>query len=109
MCKCSVQNCQKTANYLVLLVDYYAENGDFFVEIDKTCPLLCTEHKDENEKQAQGERKARMTMSYPYTIQEDAQGITEYISLKTIERLLKENKETTGLWNKLKNKILKIK
>ena len=41
MCKCSVKKNKNNADYLVLLIDYYADTEEFFVEIDNTCPLLC--------------------------------------------------------------------
>lgn len=90
MCKCSVSNCKNSAEYLVLLVDYYESDTRFFVEVDRTCPLLCNKHKIENENTAQGEERARASIIYRYSNQHNAQGVTKYIPLDRIKNLLKE-------------------
>lgn len=92
MCKCSVREFKNNADYLVLLIDYYADTEEFFVEIDNTCPLLCNVYKTVNEQQAQGVSKARGTVEYPYSNRNCAQGVTMYRPLLQIKNLIKGGK-----------------
>lgn len=89
MCKCNVPNCNNQADYLVLLTDFYRDSEDIFVKIDVTCPFLCKQHKEENELKAIGSKKPRDVTRYPYSNQNEAQGVTKYIPLKQMKTLSK--------------------
>ena len=80
--KCEVDWCQRPAEYGVFLYDFYPVEGEVFFEQDISCPYICREHAIENEKKAQGERKFRGVVYYPYTNRYKAQGITIYRPLK---------------------------
>jgi len=80
--KCKVEGCGADAEYEVILYDVYLNNGKVFFEQDFTCPYLCAKHVVENEKKAQGERKPRGVVDYPYTNRNAAQGFTIYRPLK---------------------------
>lgn len=81
--KCSVSECQNSADYEVYLYDYYAPpfNEEFF-EQDYTCPFLCEEHMYINESEAKGEKKPRGIVIYPYSNKHGAQGYTRYQPVK---------------------------
>lgn len=78
--KCSVEGCESEAEYEVILYDDYKSVGEFY-EQDFTCPFLCKKHLDINEKDAEGERKPRGTVSYPFTNKHLAQGYSKYNQL----------------------------
>jgi len=80
--KCSVQGCGADATCEVILYDVYTHDGTVFFEQDFTCPHLCAEHVAENEKKAQGERRPRGEVNYPYSNQQAAQGFTIYRPLR---------------------------
>ena len=75
--KCRVDDCGKDADLEVILYDFYM-HGEVFFEQDFTCPYICMEHAMENESKAQGERRPRGTVHYPYTNRAMAQGFTIY-------------------------------
>ena len=50
-----------------------------FYEQDFTCPFLCVEHMRENEVKANGERRPRGVVHYPFSNQHAAQGYTKYV------------------------------
>ncbi len=77
MVKCSVNGCENDAGLEVILYDFYY-HGDVFFEQDHTCPYICMDHAVENEAKADGERKPRGFILYPYTNREMAQGFTIY-------------------------------
>lgn len=77
MKRCSVEGCNESAAFEVLLYDRYSD-GVVFCEQDFTCPYLCERHQADNEAHAQGERRPRGFVSYPFTNQEGAQGFTKY-------------------------------
>lgn len=83
---CSVEGCNKSAEYEVVLYDFYDfyEEPEAFYEQDYTCPFLCQEHLDVNEKNAKGERRPRGTVYYPYTNKHSAQGYSKYNPLKEV-------------------------
>jgi hypothetical protein len=74
---CSVKGCPRKAEYEVYLYDYYGPYVGEFYEQDFTCPFLCEPHLQENEKQAEGERIPRGSISYPYSNREGAQGYSK--------------------------------
>ncbi len=74
---CSVEGCHNPATFEVLLYDEY-RNGEVFEEIDFTCPLLCDDHKKENEAGADGPQTPRRVTSYPFTNRQGAQGFSKY-------------------------------
>jgi len=80
--KCSVDGCDNDATCEVILFDVYMHNGSVFFERDFTCPYLCSQHVLENEKGAQGERRPRGDVLYPFTNKNNAQGFTIYRPLK---------------------------
>ncbi|AVD54552.1 hypothetical protein BEH_24640 (plasmid) [Priestia filamentosa] len=78
--KCSVENCERNADYEVYLYDYYAPPlNEEFIEQDYTCPFICEIHMNENEVKSLGEKKPRRIVTYPYTNQHMAQGYTKYL------------------------------
>jgi len=77
---CSVGGCRNKAKYKVFLYDHI--DGVELYEEDFTCPYLCQEHYEENELKAEGDRKPRCEMTYPYTNQEFAQGYSKYEEIK---------------------------
>lgn len=81
---CSVDNCKNSAEYEVVLYDFYPHLNQTFYEQDLTCPFLCQFHLNENETRAIGERIPRGTVSYPYTNKHNAQGYSKYNPLKEI-------------------------
>jgi hypothetical protein len=78
--ECKVEGCDSPATLEVILYDFYSSlsGAKIFFEQDKTCPYICDQHAIENEKKAEGERKPRGHVSYPYTNQHGAQGFTIY-------------------------------
>ena len=83
---CSAEGCHNAAEYEVVLYDFYDfhENPETFYEQDYTCPFLCQEHLDLNEKNAEGERRPRGTVYYPYTNKHRAQGYSKYNPIKEV-------------------------
>ncbi len=80
--KCSV--CNELAEYEVILYDYYDFANETFYEQDYTCPFLCEKHMELNEQNAEGERRPRGRVDYPYTNKHLAQGYSKYIPLKDV-------------------------
>lgn len=81
--KCRVEGCDSDASFEVILYDFYPfRRGDVFFEQDFTCPFICAVHASENEQQAEGERRPRGVVHYPYTNRGGAQGFTIYIPLR---------------------------
>lgn len=77
--KCSVEGCSAAADFEVRLFDIYLHSPPkVFDDLDFTCPYLCAEHMAQNESEAQGERRPRGTVSYPFTNRQRAQGFTIY-------------------------------
>lgn len=77
--KCSVDGCAAAANFEVRLFDIYLHSApEVFDDVDYTCPYLCADHMRQNESQAQGERRPRGSVAYPYTNRHRAQGFTIY-------------------------------
>ena len=81
---CSVEGCSNLADYEVFLYDYYTHSNQTFYETDFTCPFLCSTHMEENEAKAEGERKPRGRVLYPYTNEGYALGYSKYSPLKEI-------------------------
>ena len=83
MPKCSVPGCLDKAAVEVRLYDVYLHGPEpsVFDERDFTCPYLCGEHFVENEHQANGARRPRGYVEYPYTNRHHAQGFTVYRNL----------------------------
>jgi hypothetical protein len=77
MSTCSVPGCTSPAYAIPYLFDIY-EHGEIFLQQDKTCPFICQAHLAENERKAEGIRKPRGTVKYPYTNQKGARGFTVY-------------------------------
>ena len=71
----------------------YDCHKDLFVEIDKTCPCLCSQHKEQNEAKAKGTKMPRQVTDYPYSNQNSAQGITKYIPLALLKKLMEKGGE----------------
>lgn len=86
--KCSVPTCGRLAEYEVYLFDYYPVHDEEFFEQDFTCPFLCDGHMEENEKRANGDRKPRGHVEYPFTNRHYAQGYTTYAPLSDVYPLL---------------------
>lgn len=61
-----------------LYLGYSDEDTNVFDQQDFTCPYLCLTHLRQNEEQAQGERRARGSVRYPYTNRHMAQGYSTY-------------------------------
>lgn len=80
--KCSV--CDQEADFEVILYDFYESYNETFYEQDYTCPFLCQEHLEVNEKNATGERQARGNVNYPFTNKHHAQGYSKYLPIKEI-------------------------
>jgi len=78
--KCRVPGCEVDAAVEVFLHDEYVD-GVVFHEQDYTCPYLCAAHRQENEERAQGARRPRGTVRYPYSNQDVALGWTAYREL----------------------------
>ncbi|WP_020481173.1 hypothetical protein [Methylomonas sp. MK1] len=87
--KCSAAGCTRLADYEVYLYDYYPFQNEEFFEQDYTCPFLCTEHMEQNEQEAIGERKPRGFVSYPFSKRSFAQGYTTYAPLSDVYPPLK--------------------
>ena len=81
---CSVENCNSKADYEVVLYDYYQSYSETFYKQDYTCPFLCQKHLEENENKAQGERRPRGTVHYPFTNKHGAQGYSKYNPIKEV-------------------------
>jgi len=88
--QCSVDDCANPAEYEVYLYDYYPyQPNDFeFFEQDFTCPFLCKKHMEENEARADGERRPRGFVHYPYSNRHMAQGYTKYAPLASLFPIL---------------------
>ena len=81
---CSVDGCNSKADYEVVLYDYYHHYTETFYEQDLTCPFICQMHMEENETKANGERRPRGVVDYPYTNKHAAQGYSKYNPLKEV-------------------------
>lgn len=75
---CSVEGCQREAEYKVILYDVYTDIEEVFFEQDITCPFICAHHMTENEELARGIRRPRGDIDYPYTNRDQALGFTIY-------------------------------
>jgi restriction endonuclease Mrr len=83
--QCCVKTCGNIADFEVVLYDFYNyRNSVSFYEQDFTCPFICEFHLEENEMLAEGERKHRGYVKYPYTNQHVAQGYTKYNPIKEV-------------------------
>ncbi len=84
--KCSVDNCSNLADYEVVLYDFYEyfEDPETFYEQDYTCPFICQTHLDINEKNANGERRPRGMVIYPFTNKHRAQGYSKYNPIQEV-------------------------
>ncbi|HEY9060504.1 MAG TPA: restriction endonuclease [Pseudobacteroides sp.] len=82
--KCSVNGCERLAEYEVYLYDYYRIVDEEFYQQDYTCPFICSHHMAENEEKAKGERKPRGYVSYPFSNKHGAQGYTKYEPLREV-------------------------
>jgi hypothetical protein len=71
------QNPAEFEVYLWDFYDYWNFKEEFF-EQDFTCPFLCADHMNENERLARGERRPRGSVDYPHSNQHVAQGFTKY-------------------------------
>ncbi|MBI2426895.1 MAG: hypothetical protein HYV34_03525 [Candidatus Kerfeldbacteria bacterium] len=69
----------------MILYDYYIQLGEVFFKQDFTCPWLCQQHVDENERRARGDRKPRGITHYPHTNREGAQGMSLYFPINEEE------------------------
>jgi hypothetical protein len=85
---CSVPDCARFAEFEVYLYDYYPSQNIEFFEQDYTCPFLCSDHMDENEREAKGERKPRGFVNYPFSNKTHAQGYTKYAPISDVYPLL---------------------
>ncbi len=86
--QCSVPGCNRGADYEVYLYDYYPVHNEEFFEQDFTCPFLCEFHMEENERDAEGEKRPRGVVDYPFSNRHGAQGYTKYAPLSEIYPLL---------------------
>lgn len=84
--KCSVENCENNAEFEVVMYDFYEyyEEPETFYEQDYTCPFLCQKHLNINEENAEGERRPRGIVHYPYTNRHNAQGYSKYNPIKEV-------------------------
>lgn len=82
--KCCAPGCISPAEFEVYLWDFYAYFNEEFFEQDFTCPFLCQNHMEENERRAEGERVPRGLVSYPFTNKNFAQGFTKYRPIKEV-------------------------
>jgi hypothetical protein len=76
--KCAVPGCTRRADVEVILYDVYAFEADVHFERDFTCPYLCFPHMVKNEEEAEGVRRPRGHVEYPFTNRHSAQGFTIY-------------------------------
>lgn len=81
---CSVPECSEPAEYEVYLYDFYAYLNKEFFQQDFTCPFLCREHMEQNEREIQGERRPRTCPNYPFSNRNLAQGYTKYAPIKEL-------------------------
>ncbi|TGE34253.1 hypothetical protein [Desulfosporosinus sp. Sb-LF] len=79
--RCSIEGCESTADFEVILYDHYLKVNKIFAEQDLTCPFMCKKHMDENEVNAKGDRVPRGRINYPFSNQHSAQGYTKYSPL----------------------------
>jgi hypothetical protein len=79
---CSLPDCGHAADFEVILYDFSAAGGIVFFGQDDTCQYICHEHARENESRAEGERRPRGIVRYPYTNLQGAQGFTIYRPLE---------------------------
>ncbi|KAA0141023.1 restriction endonuclease [Gimesia chilikensis] len=81
---CSVAGCDALAEFEVYLYDYYIDTAVEFFEQDLTCPFLCKSHMEQNEAEADGERRPRGQIYYPFSNGHYAQGYTKYAPLASV-------------------------
>jgi hypothetical protein len=80
--QCAVDGCIAPAHVEVRLFDVYLHHvPEVFDQQDQTCPFLCADHLRVNEEKAQGERRPRGSVIYPYTNRGRAQGFSTYREL----------------------------
>jgi hypothetical protein len=82
--KCSVEGCSYEATHEVYLYDYYAHSNEEFFQQDFTCPFICSEHLEQNEREMVGERIPRGSPRYPFTNKQWAQGYTKYAPISDL-------------------------
>ncbi len=82
--RCSVEGCKRPAEHEVYLYDYYPLSKEEFFQQDRTCPFLCEEHMQQNEREFQGERRPRASNWYPFTNRHAAQGYTKYAPISEL-------------------------
>jgi len=95
MTTCSVPGCTSQAYAIPYLFDIY-EHGEIFLQQDKTCPFICQAHLAENESKAEGIRKPRGTVKYPYTNRKGARGFTVYGPTAEQEQRKRDAREKHG-------------
>lgn len=86
--RCSAVDCDHPAEFEVYLYDYYPSENEEFFEQDFTCPFLCCEHMEENERRAKGDKRPRGYVEYPFSNGHGAQGYTKYAPLSEVYPLL---------------------
>jgi hypothetical protein len=85
MRQCQVPGCTRDAEYEVFLYDSDPRPGRARASMaqDRTCLFICQPHAEENEQQAEGERRPRGNVAYLYTNREHAPGFTIYRPLES--------------------------
>jgi hypothetical protein len=78
--KCSVLARNNPATFEVRLYAVYLQGPEtiIFDERDFTCPYLCAEHVDENERAAKGKREPLGIVECPFSNLHRAKGFTIY-------------------------------
>lgn len=66
------------------MYDYYPFTNKESLEQDFTCPFLCEDHMQENERKANGRRQPRGWVIYPYSNQGGAQGYSKYAPIRDV-------------------------
>lgn len=75
--RCSVPGCDQAAKYMVTLVDPAFD----FCEQDFTCPFICQQHRDSNERTLEERRTA--FGRYRYTNRHGADGYSAFLPVRT--------------------------
>ena len=86
---CSVEGCERSADYAVLLCDLYPAKvegtsvllHDVLLEQDFDCPYVCEDHAFENEARARGLPMPRGYMTYPFS-SNCGQGFSLYVTVR---------------------------
>lgn len=76
--RCSVDGCPNLAAYEVFLYDFDDAEGAVLFRVDDTCRFICVEHAIDNERRAGAERQLHTVITYPYTNQAHARGLSIY-------------------------------